>query len=52
VLALLVFVVVVLVIGLGYLALILGRSIRLHVSLRSFKVEIDKPEVPPADSKQ
>lgn len=38
------FVVVLSVIGLAYLALILGRPIRLHVSLRSIKVEIDKPD--------
>jgi hypothetical protein len=44
------FVVVLAVIGLGYLALILGRSIRLHFTLRSVKVEIDQPgktELPP-----
>jgi hypothetical protein len=50
VLAVLGFVAVFSVIGLGYLALILGRSFRLHFTLRSIKVEIDQPgkaELPP-----
>jgi hypothetical protein len=54
VLAVLGFVVVLAVIGLGYLALIMGRSIRLHFSLKSIRVEIDptdKPELPTGGSK-
>lgn len=43
------FVVMLAVLGLAYLALIMGRPIRLHFSLRSIKVEIDQPELPPGD---
>ena len=52
-LAVLVFIVAMAVIGLGYLALIMGRPMRLHFTLRSVKVEIDPPsktELPTAGS--